>query len=130
MRREPDRLEERLPLAAAAMDLPRGRKRPGWKDEFSRAVQEAAGELPPMSEEDIVKVVKQYRRESRVYPEIKLAAKGWRRRFWHLASLCQPPHAAHQSSAHAGVADDRPATSNEILWSSSAASRRPATRWS
>jgi hypothetical protein len=73
LRRE---LEERLPLAAAAMDLPRGRKRPGWKDEFSRAVQEAAGELPPMSEEDIVKVVKQYRRESRVYPEIKLAAKG------------------------------------------------------
>ena len=29
-----------------------------------------------MSEEDIVKVVKPYRRESRVYPEIKLAAKG------------------------------------------------------
>src|ERR1700680_4514679 len=76
LRRE---LEERLPLAAAAIDLPRGRKRPGWKDEFSRAVQETAGELPPMSEEDIVKVVKQYRRESRVYPEIKLAAKGWRR---------------------------------------------------
>ena len=76
MRREPDRLEERLPLAAAAMDLPRGRKRPGWKDEFSRAVQEAAGELPPMSEEDIVTVVKRYRRESHVYPEIKLAAKG------------------------------------------------------
>lgn len=72
LRRE---LEERLPMAAAAIDLPRGRKRPGWKEEFLRAVQEAAGELPPLSEEDILKAVKQYRRESQVHPEIRLAAK-------------------------------------------------------
>lgn len=68
-------LEERLPMAAAAVDLPRGRKRPGWKREFLRAVQEAAGELSSLSEKDIVRALKQYRRESRGQPEIRLVAK-------------------------------------------------------
>lgn len=69
-------IEERLPLATAAIDLPRGRKRPGWKKEFLEAIQEAAGDLPALSEAEILKAVRQYRREARIYPEIRLAAKG------------------------------------------------------
>lgn len=72
LRRE---LEARLPLATSAVDLPRGRRRPGWKAEFLEAAEDVAGDLPPLSEQDIVKAIKQYRRESRVRPEIRLAAK-------------------------------------------------------
>jgi hypothetical protein len=72
LRRE---LEARLPMAAAAVDLPRGRKRRGWKAEFLQAVQNAAGDLPTLSDAIILSVVKQVRRESRIRPEIRLAAK-------------------------------------------------------
>jgi hypothetical protein len=52
-----------------------GRKRHGWKAEFRQAVQDAAGDLPALSDADILSVVKQVRRESRIRPEIRLAAK-------------------------------------------------------
>jgi len=72
LRRE---LEARLPMAEVAVDLPRGRKRRGWKAEFLQAVQDAAGDLPALSDADILSAVKQVRRESRIRPEIRLAAK-------------------------------------------------------
>jgi hypothetical protein len=38
-------LNEQLPLATVYKDLPRGRKRPGWKREFARSLQAAAADL-------------------------------------------------------------------------------------
>ena len=58
-----EELRQRLPLAAAARDLPRGRKRPGWKAEFTSAVREAASDLNGMSEKQIADTIHAYRRE-------------------------------------------------------------------
>lgn len=71
LRRE---LESRLPLVAVAQDLPPGRRRPGWKQEFLRSLREAADELPDLSEAEILSVVRQ-RRRTRGRPEIAVAAK-------------------------------------------------------
>ena len=54
-------IERRMPLAAVARDPPSGRRRPGWKGEFIRSVQ-AAAELPPLREEQILGAVRAYRR--------------------------------------------------------------------
>ncbi len=56
-------VERRLPFAAAAKDLPRGRKRPGWKREFRAALVEASRDLEGVSGEQILDAVKGYRRE-------------------------------------------------------------------
>ena len=69
-----EELDERLPLASAARDLPRGRKRPGWKKEFLAAIQEAASDLEGVSAEQVADVVKTYRRE-RVKPEPTVVAE-------------------------------------------------------
>jgi hypothetical protein len=68
------RLEARLPLAAVAQDLPPGRRRPGWKQEFLQSLRDAAREMPEMSDDEILSVVKQSRR-MRGRPEISVAAK-------------------------------------------------------
>jgi hypothetical protein len=54
-------IEHRLPFAAAAKDLPKGRKQPGWKRAFRAALVEAARDLDGVSEEQILKAVKAYR---------------------------------------------------------------------
>ena len=79
-----DELEQRLPLAAAAKDLPRGRKRSGWKREFRAALLEAAQELNGVSEEQVLEAVKTYRKE-RAKPGLTVVAEAaetttWRRR--------------------------------------------------
>ena len=56
-------LRQRLPLAAAAKDLPRGRKRPGWKRDFLAAVREAAGDFEGLSEKQLADTLRAYRRE-------------------------------------------------------------------
>ncbi len=58
-----EELRQRLPLAAAAMDLPRGRKRPGWKRDFLAAVREASGALEGLSEKQLADTIRTYRRE-------------------------------------------------------------------
>lgn len=58
-----EQLRQRLPLAAAAKDLPRGRKRPGWKAEFTTAVRAAASDLNGMSEKQIADAIRAYCRE-------------------------------------------------------------------
>jgi hypothetical protein len=55
-------------------DMPRGRKRRGWKKEFLKSLTEAAKEIGEVSEEDILRTVRTYRREKRV-PEITVAAE-------------------------------------------------------
>jgi hypothetical protein len=68
------RLETRWPLASVAKDLPPGRRRRGWKHEFLESLREAAREMPEMSDDEIVSVVKQSRRV-RGRPVISIAGK-------------------------------------------------------
>ena len=48
-------LEDQIPRASVYKDLPKGRKRAGWKKEFLRSVQKAATNLGDISEEEILK---------------------------------------------------------------------------
>ncbi len=56
-------LRRRLPLADVAKDLPRGRKRLGWKRDFLASVREAATELTGVSDKQIADAVNTYRRD-------------------------------------------------------------------
>lgn len=56
-------------------DMPRGRKRRGWKKEFLESLTEAANDIGEVSEEEISRTVRTYRREKRT-PEITVAAEG------------------------------------------------------
>jgi hypothetical protein len=55
-------------------DMPRGRKRAGWKKEFLETLSEAAKDIGEISEEEIQRTVRSYRAESRI-PEITVAAE-------------------------------------------------------
>lgn len=68
-------LEERLPLAELARDLPRGRKRRGWKQKFISTLQQAGKDIGEVSGGDVVKAVRSYRTERKKHPEITLVAK-------------------------------------------------------
>ena len=65
LRRLVAELDERLPLAEQARDLPRGRKRAGWKEELRAALQQGASDLEGVSQTDMAKAIKSYRRERR-----------------------------------------------------------------
>jgi hypothetical protein len=67
-------LDERLPLAEQAKDLPRGRKRARWKEELRAALQQGATDLEDVSQTDIAKTIKSYRRERR-RPELTVVAE-------------------------------------------------------
>ncbi|HEU0140598.1 MAG TPA: hypothetical protein VFQ79_12830 [Bryobacteraceae bacterium] len=66
-------LEEQLPLAAVYKDLPRGRKRPGWKREFTRSLAAAADELSGVTETQIAEAIRGFRAEKKRLPEITVA---------------------------------------------------------
>ena len=68
-------LEEQIPLASAYKDLPRGRKRAGWKKDFLRSVQKAAADLGNISEEEILKSVRESRSGRKKLPEITVVAR-------------------------------------------------------
>jgi len=63
-------LEEQLPRAAVYQDLPRGRKRPGWKREFARKLESAARDLSGLTEAQVSEAIRAYRAEKRQLPEI------------------------------------------------------------
>ena len=65
-------LDEQLPRSAVYQDLPRGRKRPGWKREFTRSLEAAAQELSGVRES-------QSRR--------RFGASGLRRSNWRILPL-------------------------------------------
>jgi hypothetical protein len=67
-------LDERMPLAEQVRDLPRGRKRAGWKDELRAALRQGAVDLEDTSQAEIAKTVKSYRRERRK-PELTVVAE-------------------------------------------------------
>lgn len=58
-------LDKGIPRGAEFNDLPRGRRRPGWKEEFLSAMQQAAADLGDISEEEIIRTIEQYRAEVR-----------------------------------------------------------------
>ncbi len=68
-------LEEQIPLASAYKDLPKGRKRAGWKKDFLRSVQKAAADLGNISEEEILKTVRENRSGRKKLPEITIVAR-------------------------------------------------------
>ena len=69
-----DQIRERMGWADLHRDLPRGRKRRGWKKEFLESLAEAAKDIGEVSEEEILRTVRTYRRERRT-PEITVAAE-------------------------------------------------------
>lgn len=68
-------LEEHIPRAAAYKDLPKGRKKAGWKKDFLRNVQKAAADLGDISEEEILRTVREYRSGRKKLPEITVVAR-------------------------------------------------------
>jgi hypothetical protein len=54
-------LEKQLPRASISRDLPRGRKRAGWKKDFLRSLRAAATEIGAVSEEEIINTVRETR---------------------------------------------------------------------
>jgi hypothetical protein len=63
-------LEERLKVAELYKDLPRGRKRRGWKSEFLATLREAAQEIENVPTDEVLKVIRQYRNEKKQKPEV------------------------------------------------------------
>ena len=69
-----EQIKERMSRADIYRDLPRGRKRRGWKKEFLESLAEAAKDIGEVSEEEILRTVRAYHRERRA-PEITVAAE-------------------------------------------------------
>jgi hypothetical protein len=69
-----EQVEERMNRADLYKDLPRGRKRRGWKKEFLESLSEAAKDIGKISEEEILRTVRSYRKEKGA-PEITVAAE-------------------------------------------------------
>jgi hypothetical protein len=67
-------LEDQLPRASVYRDLPRGRKRPGWKRDFLRSLKAAAGDLSGVVESEIAEAVRGYRADKKRLPEISVGA--------------------------------------------------------
>jgi hypothetical protein len=68
-------LEDQIPRASAYKDLPKGRKRAGWKKDFLRSVQKAAADLGDISGEAILRTVREYRSGRKKLPEITVVAR-------------------------------------------------------
>lgn len=69
-----EQIEERMNRANLYKDLPRGRKRRGWKKAFLESLSEAAKDIDEISEEEILRTVRTHRKEKRA-PEITVAAE-------------------------------------------------------
>jgi hypothetical protein len=70
-----EELKQQLPRAAARKDLPRGRKRSGWKQETISALEDASEALAGISEEEITETIRKCRSERRKHPEIAILAR-------------------------------------------------------
>lgn len=68
-------IDERLPLAKVAKDLPRGRKRRGWKSKLISTLQQAGRDIGEVSEDDVLRAVRSYRTGRKKHPEITLVTK-------------------------------------------------------
>src|SRR6266852_4533153 len=68
-------LEQQLPRAAVYRDLPRGRKRPGWKREFARNLEAAARDLSGVSDSQITQAIRGTEPRGRACRRSLLAAR-------------------------------------------------------
>src|SRR6266404_1984179 len=68
-------LDEQLPRSAVYQDLPRGRKRPGWRREFTRSLEAAAQELSGVTESQIEEAIRGFRAEKKQLPEITVGPR-------------------------------------------------------
>ena len=69
-----EQIENRMNRADLYRDLPRGPKRRGWKKQFMDSLVEASQEMGEVSEEEILRTVRAYRKERRA-PEITVVAE-------------------------------------------------------
>lgn len=69
-----EQIEERMDRADLYKDMPRGRKRRGWKKKFLESLTEAAKDIGEVSREEILRTVRTYRKEKRA-PKITVAAE-------------------------------------------------------
>jgi hypothetical protein len=58
-----EQLQEQMTRADLYRDLPRGRKRRGWKKEFLESLTEAAKDIGEVSDEEVLRTVRAYRKE-------------------------------------------------------------------
>jgi len=79
-RKVAQQLEERLQRVALYKDLPGGRKRAAWKEEFLATLKDAAREMGAVSPEQVLKAVRQYRNERKQRPEVTVEAEPERAR--------------------------------------------------
>ncbi len=68
-------VDERLQLVDLYKDLPRGRRRPGWKKEFLASLREAARGMGEVSAEEVLEAIRQYRSEKSQKPEVTIEAE-------------------------------------------------------
>jgi hypothetical protein len=68
-------VQKRLQWVELYKDLPRGRKRPGWKKEFLATLREAAQNMGDVSTEEVLKTLRQYRNEKKQEPEVTVEAE-------------------------------------------------------
>jgi len=69
-----EQIKQRMGRADLYKDMPRGRKRRGWKKEFLESLTEAAKDIGEVSEEEILRAVRGHRKK-RHAPEITVAAE-------------------------------------------------------
>jgi hypothetical protein len=69
-------LEEQLPHAAVYQDLPRGRKRPGWKREFASRLAAASRDISGVTESRVMEAIRGYRTAKKRLPEITVGSSG------------------------------------------------------
>lgn len=67
-------LDDQLPQAAIHQDLPRGRKRPGWKQEFANRLAVAANDLSGVTESQIMSAIRGRRAARKRLPEITVGS--------------------------------------------------------
>jgi hypothetical protein len=69
-------LRDQIPLRLQGpSDLPKGRKKAGWKKSFLRRGQEAAADLGDISEEQLLRTVREYRSGRKKQTEITVVAR-------------------------------------------------------
>jgi hypothetical protein len=68
-------VQERLQWVELYKDLPRGRKRPGWKKQFLATLREAAQDMGDVSTKEVLKTIRRYRNEKKQKPEVTVEAE-------------------------------------------------------
>jgi hypothetical protein len=56
-------------------DLPRGKKRRGWKKEFLATLREAARDMGEVPTAEVLKAIRLYRNEKKPKPEVTVEAE-------------------------------------------------------